>query len=220
VVVIDLGGATTDVHSAGGIQRLHGNVEVPEPEISRTVEGDIGMRWGAGGIIEAMGCNWCASTDAALGCDIRSEVERRHADPGFLARTDLDLEVDAALARAATTVALERHVGRVVVRHNPWGNRYRIQGKDLRRTPLLLCTGGIFRHLEDRDAVVRAALSDARSKMRPTDPHIAFDDDYALFAVGLAARDDRVFARRLSDQLFGSPAERKPQTQLQHEEVS
>jgi uncharacterized protein (TIGR01319 family) len=220
VVVVDLGGATTDVHSAGGIQRLHGNVEVPEPKISRTVEGDIGMRWGAGGIIEAMGHAWCASTDAALGCDIRAEVARRQAEPGFLARTDLDRQVDATLARAATTIALERHVGRVVVRHNPWGDRYRIQGKDLRRTPLLLCTGGIFRHLDDRDAVVRDALSEARSKMRPKDPRLAFDDDYALFAVGLAARDDRAFAGRLTDQLFGSSAELNPQPHYQHEEVS
>ena len=220
VVAVDLGGATTDVHSAGGIQRLHGNVEVPEPEISRTVEGDIGMRWGAGGIIDAMGDAWCASTDAALGCDIRFEVERRHAEPGFLARTELDRRVDATLARAATMIALERHAGRVVVRQNPWGNRYRIQGKDLRRIPLLLCTGGIFRHLNDRHAVVCGALSDARSKMRPKDPRLTFDDDYALFAVGLAARDDRVFAQRLCHQLFGSPAELNPQAHHLHEEVS
>jgi uncharacterized protein (TIGR01319 family) len=220
VVVVDLGGATTDVHSAGGIQRPHGNVEVPEPETSRTVEGDIGMRWGARGVIEAMGPAWCASTDAALGCDIRFEVEQRHTEPGFLARTELDRLIDATLAQAATMIALERHVGRVVVRHNPWGNRYRIQGKDLRRTPLLLCTGGIFRHLEDRDAVVRDALSDANNKMLPNEPRLVFDDDYALFAVGLAARDDRAFARRLSDQLFGSPTELNPETRYQHQEVS
>src|SRR5678810_720246 len=58
LVVVDPGGATTDVHPIGagepstpGVIR-HG---LPEPYAKRTVEGDLGMRHNAGAIVAAVG---------------------------------------------------------------------------------------------------------------------------------------------------------------------
>lgn len=196
-VLVDVGGATTDVHSAGGRQHVHSGFELEEPDVTRTVEGDIGMRWGAPGIVEAMGNRWCQQADQELDCDIQAEAARRAESPGFLPADDRDRRIERTLGQAAIMTALERHAGRVVVRNNPWGNRYRIQGKDLRRTRLVLGTGGIFRHLPRREAVIRAALEEADSSMLPRDPRVGFDDDYALFAVGLAARRDVKLAARM-----------------------
>lgn len=196
-VLVDVGGATTDVHSVGGRQHRNSQVELAEPDVIRTVEGDIGMRWGATGIVDAMGAAWCQKMGEELGVDIYREASRRGEDPGFLANDQRDRRVDAELARAALMIALERHAGRVVVRHNPWGNRYRIQGKDLRRAKLLISTGGIFRHADDREALVSGALADAESRMLPTAPSLVFDDHYAMFAVGLSANRDRNLAERL-----------------------
>lgn len=207
-VLVDVGGATTDVHSAGGRQHVHSGFELEEPDVTRTVEGDIGMRWGAPGIVEAMGERWCERTDQQLDCDIRAEAARRAESPGYLPVNSSEQMIESVLAQAAIMTALERHAGRVVVRNNPWGNRYRIQGKDLRRNGLVLGTGGIFRHLPARHTVMCAALEEADSSMLPKEPRIGFDDEYALFAVGLAASRDmelagRVCAAALSDDTLG-----------------
>lgn len=201
-VLVDVGGATTDVHSTGGRQHIHSGFELEEPDVTRTVEGDIGMRWGAPGIVEAMGDRWCEQIDQERKCDIRAEAALRAECPGFLPTDDRDRTIERTLGQAAIMTALERHAGRVVVRNNPWGNRYRIQGKDLRRNGLVLGTGGIFRHLPGREAVIRAALEEADSSMLPRAARIGFDDDYALFAVGLAASRDMKLAGRLGEAVL------------------
>jgi uncharacterized protein (TIGR01319 family) len=203
IVVVDLGGATTDIHSVGGSQPQHGGPQLPEPTTSRTVEGDIGMRWGAPGVLEVMGEQWCAEAGAHLACDMHAEAQRRSRTTELLAASPAEREIDMTLARAAVSIALQRHAGRVVVRQNAWGDRYRIEGKDLRGVRWLLSTGGIFRHLPDGDAVLRGALQDASHPMLPAEPALAFDDHYVLFAVGLAVRRGRSRARRLCTSLFG-----------------
>ena len=55
IVLIDVGGATTDVHSVGGIIHRQRSVDLPTPDVLRTVEGDLGMRWGAPGIVQSLG---------------------------------------------------------------------------------------------------------------------------------------------------------------------
>ena len=58
LVVLDPGGATTDVHSvATGAPSTAGVVErgLPEPRLKRTVEGDLGMRHNAATIVDAAG---------------------------------------------------------------------------------------------------------------------------------------------------------------------
>ena len=56
--MVDIGGATTDVHSVGaGTPMRDGVVQygLPEPFVKRTVEGDLGMRHNARTIAEAGG---------------------------------------------------------------------------------------------------------------------------------------------------------------------
>jgi uncharacterized protein (TIGR01319 family) len=58
LAAVDLGGATTDVYSVAKGLPKNDNVllkGLPEPESKRTVEGDIGMRYSAQGVLEAVG---------------------------------------------------------------------------------------------------------------------------------------------------------------------
>ena len=64
LMAIDLGGATTDVYSVGEGTPKESNViykGIEEPYIKRTVEGDIGMRYSIGGIIDEVGVDNIAS---------------------------------------------------------------------------------------------------------------------------------------------------------------
>ena len=188
VVFVDLGGATTDVHSVFGQKVERRSTEIPAPEVMRTVEGDLGMRWGAPGTVAAMSEALRGAMERELGCDLEREAQHRHSAPEFLPATEADRDIDLGLAAAAVTTAVERHAGRVVVRHRPWGDRYQVVGKDLRRCDLLIATGGVFRHLGRPDATVRRALDDIDGVQAPQNPSIVIDRHYALYATGLLAR--------------------------------
>src|SRR6266542_6477259 len=68
LLVVDPGGATTDVHSvATGEPSMPGVIVhgLPEPHVKRTVEGDLGMRHNAANIVEIAGIDTIAA-DANL----------------------------------------------------------------------------------------------------------------------------------------------------------
>jgi uncharacterized protein (TIGR01319 family) len=198
VVFVDLGGATTDVHSLGGQTLDRRNTEIPTPDVMRTVEGDLGMRWGAPGITSAMSAGLRDRLEQALECDLEAETRRRHDTPGFIPADQRDRRIDDALASAACTIAIERHAGRVIVRHRPWGDRYSVVGKDLRSTRVLVATGGAFRFVDDAVSTVIAGLADIEGVQAPKHPEIAIDSGYTLYAIGLLARYSPVLARQLA----------------------
>ncbi|MEO9135391.1 MAG: glutamate mutase L [Casimicrobiaceae bacterium] len=116
LVVVDPGGATTDVHSIGtgepgepGVIRYG----LPEPYAKRTVEGDLGMRHNAATIVAAVGLEALA-TDAGLAPGVvGNALLRIEANVGMLPATDIELQLDEALVRAAVDIAMKRHAGTV-----------------------------------------------------------------------------------------------------------
>jgi uncharacterized protein (TIGR01319 family) len=206
VVLVDVGGATTDVHSVGGWQSRHRSVDLPLPDVLRTVEGDLGMRWGAPGVVEAAGEGLLRALADRAGTVLEPGARLRHNDAGLLPQNDADRRVDRALATGAIAIAVERHAGRVVVRHRPWGDRYRVEGKDLRRTQLLLATGGVFRYVADPVEVIRDALGLVDGAFVPKDPRIVIDWNYSMYAIGLIARLDRDLARSMADGVVNTAA--------------
>jgi uncharacterized protein (TIGR01319 family) len=128
VLVVDVGGATTDVYSAVS------EVEAPEravalPADRRTVEGDLGLRFGAPGVVaEAV-----AERLLEPG-ELDAEAARRHDDVELVATTPAEQEVDLRLARLAVTLAVRRHLRMVEGRLGPRG------------ATLLVLSGGVFRH--------------------------------------------------------------------------
>ena len=166
------------------------------------------MRWGAPGAVEAMGEAARSRVEAAIGCDLAQEAARRHDTPGFLPLTERDTMIDRALAEAAVAIALERHAGKVVVRHRPWGDRYHVTGKDLRGARVLLATGGAFRHARDPVALTGAALGSIEDAQVPRAPVISVDQDYSLYAIGLLARHAPGLAQALAAHAFGTTSQR------------
>ena len=198
VVFVDLGGATTYVHSLGGVRPDQRAVEIPEPEIMRTVEGDLGMRWGAPGTVASMTGASRALVESSLSCNLVEEAARRRDDPAFLPENDHDRAVDRALAQAAVAIAIERHAGKVVVRHRPWGDRYQVTGKDLRPTRIVVGIGGALRHGAEPAGLIADAIAGIDGAQVPRNPAIAIDQSYALYATGLIARHAAGLARALA----------------------
>jgi uncharacterized protein (TIGR01319 family) len=186
VVVVDVGGATTDVYS----------VLRPDPEEAglrrsaagtmwraRTVEGDLGVRWSAPGIVEAARAE--KLLDPAEEAALTDAAAERAADPGFVPATAPGLATDQRLAELAATIALRRHA-------RDGGSR------DLRPVRLVVASGGAVRHAADPAGVLRPALADhAGGWLLPENATAVADRRYVLAAAGLLATDHPAAAARL-----------------------
>ena len=193
LVVVDPGGATTDVHSIGAGEPVEAGVlkyGLPEPYAKRTVEGDLGMRHNAASIVEAVGLAGIAA-DAQLAPEIaQAQLERVIAHVDALPANDCERRFDEALVRAAIGVAVARHAGTVETVYTAQGPVQVQRGKDLTQVALVIGTGGAIVHARDPAAILRVALADRREpkSLRPKAARLAVDDAYLLYAAGLLAQ--------------------------------
>ena len=185
VLVIDIGGATTDVYSVvspmGEDDALRKDVVAPLRH-ARTVEGDLGMRWNARGIAKA------ATVEQLLsGSDLErlqtwaADVE---TDPAYLPNGDGEVELDLTLARVAALTGVRRHA-----RPPRPGD----SARPLARVAHIIGSGGVLRHSPKAraDNVLRAVTTDFSGGWKvPTEARTTVDSAYLLFAAGLLADAD------------------------------
>jgi uncharacterized protein (TIGR01319 family) len=192
LVVIDVGGATTDVHSvATGEPTAEGVIPhgLPEPHLKRTVEGDLGMRINAPAIAEAAGLDTLAE---ATGLDVdgaRKILNEITAAVDSLPESTEQKRFDQALAEAAVGIAVARHAGTVSIVQTVTGPVSMQTGKDLGSVATVIGTGGVLAHGTHPAASLARALADPAKpqSLRPRDPELRLDGDYLLFACGLLA---------------------------------
>jgi uncharacterized protein (TIGR01319 family) len=206
VVVVDVGGATTDVYSAitpdAEESQLHREV-VEETWRGRTVEGDLGVRWNAVGIVEAALTERLVAPDSAESSTLARAAALRAADPGYLPATGADESIDARLAELAATVALRRHARPHVVPLSAGAgavDSVRRGGKDLREVGLVVGSGGVLRHAATGRAehVITAALADRAGGWKaPEHAAVVIDRQYVLAAAGLLGFDHPETAAKL-----------------------
>ncbi|WP_309649724.1 glutamate mutase L [Nocardioides sp.] len=213
VVVVDVGGATTDVHSVVEVDPEDAGLSrevVATTPVTRTVEGDLGMRWSALSTVEAD-----ASQGAGPGATPHEELlaaaRRRTEDPAFVPATDAELDADEAIARAAVGLALRRHAGRSKVVVGPSGRVVERSGKDLREVDLLVGSGGVLRH--GREGVSERVLAGSVGAdleggwQLPERARVVVDTAYVLAAVGLLADAHPEAAYRLARRLIDPVAD-------------
>ncbi|MFL5897524.1 MAG: glutamate mutase L [Solirubrobacterales bacterium] len=211
VMVVDVGGATTDVHSARGIEAATPGIEeslLPPPPRLRTVEGDLGLRSGAAGVLAADG-SWLEGEsgldDAALG----QAVAFRSEDAKWVSEAPDQARLDDLLAIGCVAHAVRRHCGTMLLRRGEAGPPTLVRdGPDLREAAQVIGTGGVFAHRDDGREILRAGLSRRASRsLSPRDPVLGVDASYVLAAAGLLAGDDADAAMRLLDRELVAPGE-------------
>lgn len=183
VMVVDVGGATTDVYSVlepqGEDAALRKQVVAPLWH-ARTVEGDLGMRWGAPGVIGAALAEGLLELDRP-GRELAAWAGRVHERPATVPGDTIEQGLDLRLATLAVTVAARRH-GRPTSPGEP--------PRPLADVGLLLGSGGVLRHasVRDAEAVLGSALGDHGGGWRPpAQARVGVDTAYLLLAAGLLA---------------------------------
>jgi uncharacterized protein (TIGR01319 family) len=179
VVVVDVGGATTDVHSVVELDPEDAGLSrevVATTPVTRSVEGDLGMRWSAVSTAEAAGRE-----------DLVAAARVLRADPGAVPRDEAGQDLDRELAAAAVLLALQRHCGRSRVVLSPEGRVVERTGKDLREVSLLVGSGGVLRtHPRAVERVLAPATGERPGGWQlPRSPRIVVDTAYVLAAAGL-----------------------------------
>lgn len=190
LVVIDPGGATTDVHSiASGKPTTEGVLQrgLPEPDAKRTVEGDLGMRHNATTIVESVGIESIAG-DCGIGIEQVSQMlENFSVNPETLPASSKEQALDDALARAALRIAMRRHCGTLEVVYTTNGPVTAQDGKDLTAVSAVIGTGGVIAHSKNPGTLLRSVLYDSSDpdSLRPKKPRLLIDQQYILYACGL-----------------------------------
>ncbi|HEX6077765.1 MAG TPA: glutamate mutase L [Micromonosporaceae bacterium] len=208
VVVVDVGGATTDVYSVLAPDPQH---PAPERDVagtlwrSRTVEGDLGVRWNAPGVVIAAVTEGLLAPDEAAA--LHDGAALRAAQPNLVGEDTKDLRVDQRLAELAITIALRRHARgeRIGPPTAP-----RRGGKDLGPVRLVIGSGGVLRHAAPSLAatLLGTAVSDhAGGWPLPRRPRHVVDHRYVLAAAGLLADDHPDVATHLIHTRLLAPEE-------------
>lgn len=202
LMALDVGGATTDVYSiADGMPKEGGTVYkgLPEPYVKRTVEGDIGMRYSIGGIVEAASLKKVASLAGltperaqALIDDLAKHTEKI-PDSGETER------LDYALACCACETAARRHAGYMEETYNMTGKVFVQTGKDLRTVRQMVVTGGSLIHTKRTGEIASHAFYDPADPMslRPVKARVLVDRRYILAAMGLLSEYEPQTALRI-----------------------
>ena len=171
LVVIDVGGATTDVHSVtDGSLEIAAIATDPQPHAKRTVEGDLGT-----------------FVSAAHVAALLPEAERPDPLPPAVPSSAEETAAAVLLARTAARVGVERHAGQLAYLYTPRGRQTVVRGRDLTACRLVIGTGGALTRLPDGERIlegVRASGVGGDRLLPSADAHIALDRDYVLAACG------------------------------------
>ena len=189
LMIVDVGGATTDVHSIAKGDPSKPSVMLkglPEPFAKRTVEGDLGMRYSSEALVETAGrrlLDYLGWTDDKVACQLGLGKE----DPWRIPQTEEEVKFEVAMGRMAVSIAVARHVGTLEVVYTPFGATYVQHGKDLTQLPVVIGTGGVLLYHPDAPEILRGAVFNPEEPtiLKPQKAHLYIDKEYILAAMGL-----------------------------------
>ncbi len=202
LVVVDIGGATTDIHSiADGAPSKPGVIYrgLEEPISKRTVEGDLGMRYSAESIYEAAGMRMIKKYLDISDYDVEEEFKRRYDHTDLVFTDEKEIKFDEMMAKICVDISMKRHCGYVEAVYSPLGTMYQQIGKDLTELNLMIGTGGILVNSEHPQEILKAGLYDSEdlNSLKPRYPEFSVDKNYILSAMGLLTMVDKNMAVRM-----------------------
>ncbi len=199
LIVVDIGGATTDVHSVAQGEPVDTKIKwrgLEEPFIKRTVEGDIGMRFNAPSLMKIIGEESIKNQVYKLtgnhinSSELKNYLSKIHKQVNYLPISKNEKIIEKILAKNATQIASARHVGNVKKFYTPMGSSYIQEGKDLRNIKTVIGTGGIIAYSEKPELIMQGVLyknQNSTQLLSPINPNILLDRKYIMALAGLLA---------------------------------
>ena len=195
LVVLDIGGATTDVHSVTqGSDEIAQLLTAPEPFNKRTVEGDLGLFVNAHHLVELIG-------EVKLSRELELDVPAVMRDYQAIPASDAQFRLTTRLCLEAGLTAISRHAGHLRHYYTPQGRATAAEGKDLTQVKTIIGTGGALTRLPERESILRKlADCNAGGTMlypKPGVMRLAFDESYIMASLGVLAKTNPEAAKQL-----------------------
>ena len=186
LLVLDIGGATTDVHSVSeGSPEIAALATRPEPFNKRTVEGDLGLFVNARHLVDAIG-------PEELDRELRIDTESVMAQYAPIPATDEQLKLTERLCLEAGKTAIQRHTGKYRYIYLPEGRKTMTEGKDLTQVKYIIGTGGALTRLPHRRELLQQMAdmnaSGAMLYPKPGEMKLLFDNDYIMASLGVLSK--------------------------------
>ena len=180
-LVIDVGGATTDVHSVTEGDEAISRIQVnPEPIAKRTVEGDLGVFVNFKNVIEMIGEDKLINEGFNL--------EKLINEYEHIPKDDEERKFVSRLTEEAVIKAVERHAGRIRYVYGPSGRQSLAEGKDLTQVKYIIGTGGALTRLTTGATTLKKITigNNPNQLLRPSsNAEILLDNDYIMASIGV-----------------------------------
>ncbi|KRQ86895.1 hypothetical protein ABG79_01386 [Caloramator mitchellensis] len=199
LMVLDVGGATTDVHSVTeGSDEIQRIMVSPEPVAKRTVEGDLGVYVNLPHIVERIGLDELKKEFP----DAEELIENRKPIPV----TDREKEFVERLTKEAVLTAVRRHAGGLRHLFGPSGKKTIAEGKDLTNVKYIIGTGGALTRLPKRVEILSSIPYDNTGDMflyPKKGVKVLIDNHYIMASLGVLSKKHREAALNLLKQSLG-----------------
>jgi uncharacterized protein (TIGR01319 family) len=194
LMVVDIGGATTDVYSIAKGDPTVGGVNLKglaEPFGKRTVEGDLGMRYSAGALLKAAGAELIAEFAGVTEAEAAAYVLKVEADIDYLPQTEAEARIEIAMGKACVRLGADRHVGHLTSYFTPMGSTFVQQGKDLTKVTAVIGTGGVIVNNPEPEEILKGILFDEADPLvlKPKEARFPIDKEYIMSAMGLLGEE-------------------------------
>lgn len=201
LVAIDVGGATTDVHSVTeGSSEYTSKAMEPEPFAKRTVEGDLGVFVSAPQVLAL--CD-TAKLAVRMECDADNLLDYSRPIPTGAK----EIMFSEELASVAANVAMNRHAGRLEYIYGPSGRMTITKGKDLTAVKWIIGTGGALTRLPAGRRILEALNHKEDSpQLFPRNGEVLLDNNYIMAAAGLMGGEYPEAALALMRESMNIPA--------------
>lgn len=202
LITIDVGGATTDVHSvtedSDEISRILLN---PEPKGKRTVEGDLGVYINMNNIVDSLDSD-LLSKNLNITLEELEELIKNHKP---IPENGLEKSFVEELALYATITAARRHSGRLKHLYGPSGKKTVAEGKDLTEVKYIIGTGGALTRLENKANILKEIpLSNKGNDLLPsTEAKVLIDNEYIMASLGVMSKKYPEAALKLLKKSLG-----------------
>ncbi len=207
IMVLDVGGATTDVHSVTDDSEQIAKLLIsPEPKAKRTVEGDLGLYVNRMKVIETIGEEKFRKD--LVDIDVDKTLDEYVAIP----KNEDEIKLVERLAKEAVIKGVERHAGTIRYIYGPSGRQTLAQGKDLTQVNYIVGTGGALTRLPHRVELMKqiAMHNDTGLLLFPsTAAKILVDNDYIMASLGVLSRKYPEAAAKLLEQSLDFPFPQK-----------
>ena len=183
LVTIDVGGATTDIHSVTeGTEKVNKILVEPEPVAKRTVEGDLGVFINKKNIVDIIKIEKLEKELNMSSEDIEKFTNSDIAIP----QTEEHKRFIERLTKEAVIVSINRHAGGYRTYFGGKSDTLAF-GKDLTAVKWIVGTGGALTRLTAREEILNSISQFNRAdKLLPTaEAKILIDNDYIMASLGV-----------------------------------